>query len=61
MNDKFEIDVHYDGITVWAINWKGGAGVVAEFDDGMTKRQIAQELYELLASGGNEVRFKEEA
>lgn len=58
MNDTFEIDVHYGGITVWATNWKGRRTVAAYFDDGITKHELAQELYELLAASGNEVKFR---
>lgn len=60
MNDTYEIDIHYDGITVWATNWKGRRSVAADFNDGMTKRELAQEIYELLAASGNVVRWKEE-
>lgn len=59
MNDKYEIEVHSDGVHVWATNWKGGKGFVGDFNLWMTKGELAQELYELLAAGGNEVRYRE--
>jgi hypothetical protein len=59
MQDKYEIEVHSKGVHVWAQNWKGGSGLVAEFDKTQTLQELAQELYELLAAGGNEVKFKE--
>lgn len=59
MSDKYEIEVHPDGIHVWMTNWKGRTGLAGDFRLKMTKEEIAQELYELLAAGGSEVSFKE--
>jgi hypothetical protein len=58
MDDKFEIEVHSEGVHVWAQNWKGGTGLVAEFHNGQSWEEVAQELYDLLAMAGHEVRFK---
>lgn len=58
MTDKYEIEVFYDTVHVWAQNWKGGHGLVAEFNKSQTLQEIAQELYDLLAFGGHEVKFK---
>lgn len=60
MKDKYEIEVHSSGIHVWGQNWKGGHGLVAEFDKTQTLQELAQELYELIASAGHEVRFVED-
>lgn len=59
MNDKFEIEVHDDGVHVWATNWKGGSGLAADIRTDMTRAEIAQELYDLIAMAGHEVKFKE--
>jgi hypothetical protein len=59
MQDKFEIEVHGDGVQVWATNWKGGSGLAADIRTDMTRKEIAQELYDLLAMSGREVKFKE--
>ena len=59
MNDKFEIEVHDDGVHVWATNWKGGSGLAADIRTDMTRAEIAQELYDLIAFTGHEVKFKE--
>jgi hypothetical protein len=56
---RFEIEVHGDGVQVWTINWKGGAGLAAEFYKSQTFHEIAQEIYDLLAISGHEVKFKE--
>jgi hypothetical protein len=58
MQDKFEIEVHDEGVEVWAINWKGGAGLAADIRDDMTRQEIAQEIYDLLAMSGLVVKFK---
>jgi hypothetical protein len=59
MQDKFEIEVYYDTVHVWATNWKGGSGLAAEFNKSQTLQEIAQEIYDLLAISGHEVKFKE--
>jgi hypothetical protein len=58
-DDKFEIEAHSEGVHVWATNWKGGHGLVAEFNKSQTLQEMAQELYDLLAMSGHEVKFKE--
>lgn len=59
VNDKFEIEDSDDGVLIWAQNWKGGNGLVAEFHNGQSWEEVAQELYDLLAMAGHEVKFKE--
>lgn len=59
MQDKFEIEVHDEGVHVWATNWKGGSGLAAEFSHECTLQDIAEEVYDLLAMAGHEVMFKE--
>lgn len=59
MQDKFEIEVHDDGVHVWATNWRRGSCLVAEFHNNQDWKEAAQELYELIAFTGHEVKFKE--
>ena len=59
MQDKFEVEVHDEGVHVWGTNWKGGTGLVADIMTVMTPQEIAQEIYDLLAMSGHEVKFKE--
>lgn len=59
MQDKFEIEVYYDEVQVWAINWKGNKGFVGAFHKSQTLNEIAQEIYDLLAMSGHAVKFKE--
>jgi hypothetical protein len=59
MNDKFEIEAHPEGVHVWATNWKGGHGLAAEIMTIMTPQEIAQEVYDLIAISGHDVKFKE--
>lgn len=59
MRDKFEIETNSEQVLVWMRNWKGGSGVAAEFNIGATSEEIAQEVYELLAAAGMEVKFVE--
>jgi hypothetical protein len=59
LSDKFEIEVHEEGVHVWATNWKGGHGLAGDIMTVMTPQEIAQEIYDLLAMSGHEVKFKE--
>jgi hypothetical protein len=59
MSDRYEIEVFYDTVHVWATNWKGRCTLAAEFNKSQTLQEIAQEIYDLLAMSGHEVKFKE--
>jgi hypothetical protein len=60
MQDKFEIEVHAEGVHVWVTNWKGVFGLGADIMTVMTPQEIAQEIYNLLAMSGHEVKFEED-
>jgi hypothetical protein len=59
MNDKFEIEVHSEGVHVWVTKWNGVLGLAADIMTVMTPQEIAQEIYELIARNGFDVKFKE--
>ena len=59
MQDKYEIEIYDEGVHVWGTNWRGSA-LAADITMDMTRKQIAQEIYDLLAISGHEVRFREE-
>lgn len=60
MQDQFEIEVYEEGVHVWARNWKGGYGLAVDIRTDHTRKEIAQELYDLLACAGHPVKYKEE-
>lgn len=47
---QYEIEKHADGVHVWAINHRGGKGLVADVSKDATLEQIAQEFLEVLAT-----------
>lgn len=57
--DKFEVEVHEDGVQVWAVNCYDRRGLAADIMTVMTPQEVAQEIYDLLAMSGHEVKFKE--
>lgn len=46
----YEIERYADGVYVWAINHRGGKGLVADVSKDATLEELAQEFYEVLAT-----------